>query len=233
MTKIWFQTVSEYGAYGRNGTMKTAGLVVSRLGDELELRPITGCYQVSNSARVSVPLREVDAVVDALRSLKRRMELQAAAVRQPIGADDIPALLVDDRIAIAHQIAMVAPAARGVLLGDPDPRVRRAARHAAFSRIDAAFGQADHVPLLARLRPDADGFCAGRRLQDLPTPLAALVAANLMHHLPLGVRERLNFWPETPLLDTLAALDHGTPVMALIADDPVVAAQMEPPAPGL
>lgn len=215
MTKVFFDAPTAFEARGRHGYVKNTGLEITPLGDEVEFRVITSRGQTSPAIRLSVPLADVDTMIAAMLSMKRRVQLMA----QPAAVTpaDLQDLLPDDRSELARVMSELSRETRQALLADQDASVRAAARFRALMAIEESLSRTEYDAIAATLRIDPTGLVNDQPVAWLTPVQAAVAAVELRRRgVPLTAIET---YPAAALVDYFDRLD------------PAAAAGDAPPAP--
>lgn len=72
--EIKYKSADRATAYGRNGTMRQHGLHMwPQSTGVVELCPITSKGELSNAAKLQIPVEDIDAVVDALWHMQNQL----------------------------------------------------------------------------------------------------------------------------------------------------------------
>ena len=69
MTDVTYNTTAQ--TYGRNRWAKMGGITAMKHGDHVSLWPITSRGKYSNAALLQIPIDDVPAVIEALRTEMR------------------------------------------------------------------------------------------------------------------------------------------------------------------
>lgn len=132
MGKLIFDNEPEYWSIGRNGHVRTTGLMVNVLNDTVSMNAITSRGDVSEGTRLVLPVAEIDRYVEVLRSAKLLYSMTGRT--EILTMNEIDTLVRDDLVrALQSAFHLFPRSMQHGYLTDPSNFIRHSAYYGAFA----------------------------------------------------------------------------------------------------